>query len=223
LKDNTMKRHKNTLDLDLDLLHADPLAASGEPTSLDDWLSPADATGPQPLDEVQRQLVSEHYQTAYQIAWRFARHHLTDVPVEELISEALFALTYAAGLFDPARGVPFRMYAAIVIRHRLIRVGIVWRRHERTNLASGECDPIEQEPFRPEEEIDTPFADSVCAKLRGTLPQRWYNVLWLHCTEGLTLEEIGDQLGVSKQRAQKIITQAMIRARAQVDGWGSVC
>lgn len=214
-----MRHHNKPPEL-LESRQADPLPVPGPLSTTDDWLPPTDTTGPRPLDVAQQALVEAHMSLAYRLAWRYARVAFRDCPTDELVAEAAFALTYAAALFDPARMVPFELYAAMVIRHRLIHVGNQWRRasfgHTSTECAPPVADPYTTEP-------DASDTHALCRRVRATLPRRWYDMLWLHCTEGLTLEEIGARLGVSKQRAQKIIAKAMHRVRSQIDGWGSVC
>src|SRR5262245_56648089 len=60
-----------------------------------------------PLDAAAQEQVKKHSWLAYQLAWRFARNRARDMPADELIAEALYALTYAAGLFEEDRGIEF--------------------------------------------------------------------------------------------------------------------
>ena len=76
---------------------------------------------PRPLDAAARARAETAAWVAYRVAWRFARRHARDVPVDELIAEALFALTYAASQYRESRGVPFEGYAHMVIRHWLMQ------------------------------------------------------------------------------------------------------
>src|SRR5262245_11288173 len=80
-----------------------------------------------PLDPVAQARVEEAVPLAYRLAWRMHRQHARDVPVDELIAEALYALTYAAAMFDEARQVPFEPYAVLTIRHRLAHFVRSWR------------------------------------------------------------------------------------------------
>src|SRR5918994_440129 len=64
-----------------------------------------------------RRRVETYRLLACRVAWRFARRNARDVPTDELVAEALYALTYAAGLYDANRDVPFGAYASRVIRH----------------------------------------------------------------------------------------------------------
>lgn len=213
----------------LEMLHADPLAASSAPSALavsplpEQW-SPADTTGPRPLDHQRQQWVVEHVTLSYRLAWRFARQRGRMLPADELIAEALFALTYAASMYQPQREVPFRIYATLVIRHRLIQMSLAWQRRQ---CVAHRTVSVELVPSALHTTDTTPYGTfdetlRLCAQVRQSLPEHWYEILWLYCTEGLTMEAIGQRLNVSKQRAQRIVAKAITRARTHVDGWGSV-
>src|SRR5947209_4346348 len=84
-----------------------------------------------PLDPDGQALVEAFRTLAYRLGWYFARARATDVPPDELIAEAFYALTYAAGMFRQAKGVPFGAYATMVIRHRLTKAILSWRKARR--------------------------------------------------------------------------------------------
>ena len=89
-----------------------------------------------------------------------------DVPADELISEALFGLTYAAGRYDEDRHVPFGAYANMVIRHRLIQTVIRWRDKRFAPLpdwseSSGE--PWEAADYRPAPDLCAAPRPASCA------------------------------------------------------------
>jgi RNA polymerase sigma factor (sigma-70 family) len=48
------------------------------------------------------------------------------------------------------------------------------------------------------------------------LPPKSAEVLLLHRRDGFSLEEIGDQLGISRLRAKKYLRKALIHCRGQV-------
>src|SRR2546430_2338870 len=51
------------------------------------------------------------------------------------------------------------------------------------------------------------------------LPPRWYSVLSLHYVKGLSFEEVGKQLGMSRERARQILRKAAKRAREVFPEW----
>jgi RNA polymerase sigma factor (sigma-70 family) len=162
---------------------------------------------------------------AYRLAWRTHRQHARDVPVDELIAEALYGLTYAAGLFDQTRRVPFVAYAALVLRHRLTHFVRAWRR------AAARVGPYPGQAY----EDDTPWeaaddnpdpdpvnglaAREMCDRVRRVLPRQWYAVLRLYHAEGRTCQQIGRKFGVSRQRIQQVLIAATERARLSFPEW----
>jgi RNA polymerase sigma factor (sigma-70 family) len=179
-------------------------------------------TAAKPLDDAGRALVEEHRLIAYRMAWKFARHSARDIPVEELIAEALYALTYAAGLFDRKRGVPFPAYAVMVIKHRLIHVILGWRRAKRVGPLPRVCESeAELEPAnRPGPDIPTSTAtQEMCDRIREVLPSSWFDALQLCYGEDYTFEEIGDHMGISRQRAQQLVVRARRRLQQFFPDW----
>jgi RNA polymerase sigma factor (sigma-70 family) len=174
-----------------------------------------------PLDSTSQARAAEYTRIAYQLAWKFARRHARDVPAEELVSEALYALTYAAGLFDEAREVPFGAYATMVIKHRLIQAITNWRRLKvcpTPLMFDGELEREAQR--RPVADVsDRSVTDEMCERVRNVLPRRWYDILHLYHGEGYTLEEIGDRLGVSRQRVGQLVGRAEDRLKRVFPEW----
>lgn len=177
-----------------------------------------------PLDEAGQKRVEEHTWLAYQLAWRFARRNARDLPADELISEALYGLTYASGLFKEERGVPFGAYARIVIRHRLIQLTLSWRRNRRAcqfPTIATPAGPIEVEAE------DRPAPDQcagaavkeMCDRVREILPARLYDVLRLYHGEGYTLEEVGTRLGITRQRVTQLVNIARNQVRLRFPEW----
>ena len=172
---------------------------------------------PRPLDVPAQERAVAYTHLAYQLAWWFARNTARDVPADELISEALFGLTYAAGRYDEDRHVPFVAYAKMVIRHRLIQAVIRWRDKRFAPLpdwSESTGEPWEPADYRPTPDLCARVAASeLCDRVRRSMPSRWYKALHLYYGEGLTLEEVGSRLGVSRQRIGQLIIKAEQQAR----------
>lgn len=169
-----------------------------------------------PLDPGGQARVEACTPLAYRLAWRYARQQARDVPPDELIAEALYGLTYAAGMFDEARRVPFAAYAALVIRHRLMQLVRTWRRARRAVSypvgSSYDDAPWEAADDRPAPDlVSGASAREVCERVRRVLPARWYKILRLRYAEGWTYGEIGDYLGVSRQWVPHLIEKATRR------------
>jgi RNA polymerase sigma factor (sigma-70 family) len=185
---------------------------------------PRPASRARPLDPVGRARVEAFAPLAYRLAWYYARQRARDVPADELIAEALYGLTYAAGMFDDRRRVPFPAYAVLVIRHRLGLLIRTWRRARRAGPypagTAYDGAPWEAADDRPKPELVAgASARDLCDRVRRVLPARWYTVLRLRHAEGWTFQEIGDHLGVSRQFIQQVVEKATVRVRRHFPDW----
>jgi RNA polymerase sigma factor (sigma-70 family) len=176
------------------------------------------------LDADGQKLVQHFSPLAYQLALTFVRHKSCDVPAEELISEALYALTCAAAQFDEGRGVPFEAYARLVIRHRLGRVVVSWRRARRVRplpVRRDSKDPTWETEDRqpPPDQCARSAAREFCEQVRQILPARWYDALRLHHAEGHSLAQVARRLGITHVRARQLIIKAREQARRCLPEW----
>lgn len=177
-----------------------------------------------PLNAAGQERVEAHTWLAYQLAWQFARRRPVDLPVDELIAEAFYGLTYASALFKEEFGVPFGAYARIAIRHRLIQRIISWRRLRRASqipLLSTPTGPLELETEeRPRPDLcSSTAAKEMCERVREVLPARLYEALRLYHGEGYTLEEIGSRLGITRQRVRQLFNIARDQVRQCFPEW----
>jgi len=179
-------------------------------------LDPPDAFVCRPLDLAARVRAESFAPLAYSLAWKFARYAARDVPAEELISEALFALTNAAGQFDETRGVPFPAYAALAIRRRLIASVVTWRRGQWVRTLSDRLPDADWESADPGAGA---AAREMCERVREILPARWYAALRLYHAEGCSMEEIGARLGISRERVRQLVRKATRLARQHFPEW----
>jgi RNA polymerase sigma factor (sigma-70 family) len=166
--------------------------------------------------------VAEFTSLAYRLAWYFARSRATDVPVDELIGEAFYGLTYAAGMFRASKRVPFGAYATMVIRHRLMQAIRTWRRDRWAGPFPTGTDEYAWEAPDPKPAPDLAAraaACEMCERVRRVLPAQMYAVLRLYHGEGRTLEEIGTVYGVTRQRIRQILAKATARARRHFPEW----
>jgi RNA polymerase sigma factor (sigma-70 family) len=176
------------------------------------------------LDVAGQERVEECMALAYRLAWRFARN-ARDVPMDELIGEALYGLTYASGLFDAARAVPFAAYATLVVRHRLIQAILSWRRAKRAvpypvRIEAGDDAPWEPEDDRPAPDlVAQASAREMCDRIRRVLPANLYAILRFYYIEGYTFEEIGRHYGWTRQRIQQLLNKAIAKARRAFPDW----
>jgi RNA polymerase sigma factor (sigma-70 family) len=180
-----------------------------------------------PLDAAAQEQVRRYCWLAYQLAWRFARNQARDMPADELIAEALYGLTYAAGLYQEERGLAFGAYARLVIRHRLTQCTMHWRRARRARsfpIVAGTEGPIEWEAedcSGPDACADS-AASEMCHRVRAVLSDRLYNVLCLRHAEGRTLTEIASRMGISRQRVRQLMMMARNQVRQCFPHWTSL-
>jgi RNA polymerase sigma factor (sigma-70 family) len=203
-------------------IHAPGRTPPGQPPSAP---PPPQEVGKPPagLDAAGRQRLHDYLDLADCLARTQFRRCGRKVPLDELAGEARLALVYAAGLFDEGRGVPFGAYVTMVVRHWLVQAVTRWRRRGRldhvcfTELSSPDA-ADERSPFDPpcprgqnpaQEAADREVVDRV----RRSMPPRWFALLRLYFVEEHTLEEIGVQIGVSRERVRQLLAKALRRAR----------
>jgi RNA polymerase sigma factor (sigma-70 family) len=149
------------------------------------------------------------------------------VPQDELLSEAHLGLLDAANRFDQTRGVPLAAYVTMIVQQRLRRAVQRWQRRQALQVCFTDMDGLDRaantsvldpvDPCMPEPDGATAVEEAL-ERLRRVLPERWYAVLRLHYVEGHTLEDIGREMGVSRQRVRQIIDKAMEQARRLCPG-----
>jgi RNA polymerase sigma factor (sigma-70 family) len=54
--------------------------------------------------------------------------------------------------------------------------------------------------------------------IRRTMPRRWFTLLQMYFVEEHTLEEIGNRVGVSRERVRQLLNRALARARRHWEG-----
>jgi RNA polymerase sigma factor (sigma-70 family) len=175
------------------------------------------------LDETARERAQAHLDLADALAWRQYQRCARTVPLEELQGEARLALVYAASLYDAEKGVPFGAYITMVVRHRLVQAVSLWRRGGRldhirlTDLRAHNSEEDGQafEPVCPhhrEAEEDAALQELV-DRIRRIMPDRWFLLLELYFVREYTLEEIGEQFHISRERVRQLLAKAVSRAR----------
>jgi RNA polymerase sigma factor (sigma-70 family) len=143
---------------------------------------------------------------------------------EDLLTTALLGLWDACRWYDPARGL-FCAYARRAIRRRLFRTLEDARMRETSlsldallypgsdaplldSLASPEPEPWEQVARKAEQER--------VRTLLNRLPDRTANAVRLWA-QGFSPSEIGQQLGISRQRAHQLPREAAAKLRCMLE------
>lgn len=142
---------------------------------------------------------------------------------DDIVQEGCFGLMRAVSSFDPARGVRFGTYAVMCIRSRL------WTFFQKHNgqapqTSLDECDGEERSLYETLTDDENPgeklegaqLSHEVRTRIEGlSLTAReaeLVNLRWLSGNE-LTLREVGEELGFSRQYAKQVEDRAMLKLR----------
>ena len=152
-----------------------------------------------------------------------ARKYVSDVlEFDELFSEASVILLKAIDLFDPERGFRFSTYyinAAMRHLHKVAR-----QRSSRTlDVFAAESDLLAQLATISTDELE--LEEEILARSQfrqraeQALSHRHFAVIAMRCgfdgAEGHSFAAIGDDLGVSKERARQLFNEAIDRLREE--------
>lgn len=156
------------------------------------------------LDETRQTLVTNNVRLAYYYAWKVYRRSYS-VPADDLKAEAAFALAIAAATYNDSLGVPFKMYAILLIRRRLRGVVKKWRAWGHTphfqlddEFAWDKDAKLDSEP-----EIDR---DEDYRRVRRYLHAEQFNLLQERYVEGACVEQMAMRRGITPARVyQKLI------------------
>ena len=151
----------------------------------------------------------------YSMINRFVTWHLDE---DDVLSEGMYALTRAVDRFDPSKGFRFSTYACNVIWKSLKRLG---QRVGRYRLLFPVNNDVSLE--QPEQMPD-PHTELYVERLNHILDQNLGNLTDLESkvltqrflNDGesrLTLRQIGDAIGLSKERVRQIQNNALGKLR----------
>lgn len=128
--------------------------------------------------------------------------------LDDLVGELSLGIVRAARTFDPGRGCHFKTHAYWQMR----RAAVEWLRTAQPPFARLSVDPAGPDPFGPiddREEISVAIR-SLNARQRRVIEMRFY--------EDKTLDEVGAELGVVRERARQIEARALARMRRRLKG-----
>lgn len=150
------------------------------------------------------------------------RLRLGDANPEDVISDGLLALARAVERFDPWRGIRFSTYACNLIVRDLINVAKRAGRYRRM-FPYQHDDSFERPQSSPDARTDlcVERLQRVLAKnLAGLTELEWSIIGQRFPTDRpkrLTLQQIGDAIGVSKERVRQIQKKALSKLREVLD------
>lgn len=152
----------------------------------------------------------------YTIMERFGRR---EVDWEEQRSEAMLALMRAVEGFDPWRGIRFSTYAWHAILRSLIQLERQTKRYRLLFPVQHEAmfERPESEEFEPSRRADADRIARILRENRGELTDRESIILdWrfpMDGSPGMTLGEVGEAIGLSKERVRQIQNSALTKLR----------
>jgi RNA polymerase sigma factor (sigma-70 family) len=173
----------------------------------------------QMLEAEPKEATLENYRNlAVSIAKKYARLERQDVESSDALADAMSALWSATLSFDPDRGVKFITYAHHAILNA-VRRGYRFRRGMKvvdgryvavfsgSDTMPDRCEE-DQELVRVQEHDETSFDFSKVSCHFESLCEKDWQVINLRL-QGLTLQVIGDQMGITKERARQIYQRAL--------------
>lgn len=180
----------------------------------------ADAAG-RMIEHTREVLVESNLRLAAAAARKYANERLS---FDELFSDATMILLKTIDLFDPDRGFRFSTYFVNAAMRHLHKV--------RNRASNVRIDLLSAEPEYFSQLAETPSVDETehdeeqvlggrfNVQAKKVLPERHYFVMARRCgldgTDGkVSFESIGNELGVSKERARQLFNEAVDRLRSE--------
>lgn len=190
-------------------------------------------TNNKPLTAAQRRLCEENIALVY-FALRGVRYDRKDEALrEELVSEGMVGLIRAARGFDPSLGFKFSTYAQASAfkmmwqysRRRMSDRCGMRAQGRRSEDEFGSRRPTRVEEFtelsrvksdRDPDRMEPMDVTALLALAQSGLNARQRKVLRRRFCDGLTLAEVGREIGVGKERVRQIQEKALRRCRWQL-------
>jgi RNA polymerase sigma factor (sigma-70 family) len=143
-----------------------------------------------------------------------------DIPYEEALQAGRIGLWHAIEGYDPTRGTTFSTYAWVAICRQ------VHRRAEELSRDREVCSPG-MPAWRvmpdPTEEVERGLAEGLLYDLVGQLPPRLRQVIvgryGLGEQSPRTLQELGRELGLSRERVRQLQQEALAWLRHPAHSW----
>jgi RNA polymerase sigma factor (sigma-70 family) len=173
-------------------------------------------------EALRQRIITSNLRLVVSIARKYANGHLN---LFDLISEGNVTLIRAVEKFDYARGFKFSTYAYWAIMRNYARSNSNRRVHEARYVTGqdGLLHAVADTSEPVESEMDRAHVVSVLKKGMKTLTQRERSVVMLHfglfgAESPLTLSQIGDMLGISRERVRQIERAALDKLRVSLGG-----
>ncbi|WP_166830786.1 sigma-70 family RNA polymerase sigma factor [Thalassoroseus pseudoceratinae] len=167
--------------------------------------------------EIRNVIVESNLRLAVAMAQPFADAEDT---LEELVADATLPLIRAVELFDVSRGLCFSTYASHTLRNHYRRVGKRQTRLARRQTQGEwhQFDAVPEDRVLPaEQEQRAQACRRLAREMLTTLPERDQSILksrfGLNTPSPQTFSEVGESIGLSKERARVLTHRALERLR----------
>lgn len=158
-------------------------------------------------------LVEENIGLVHKWARRYYRYAQTipTVDYEDIFLEGVYGLLKAIDKYKPQKG-SFSTYATIWIKQSIRR----FLQKEKAQLKGRGYLPVQDEDEEQmtledvslEEPVPSPDIEELERKIEyANIPQRSKDILKMYFLEGLSLREIGEKIGLSKERVRQLIKE----------------
>lgn len=156
------------------------------------------------------------------------RTRMSDVDFGELVSEGNMALLRAVEKFDAARGFKFSTYACRAILKAFSRIALKTSRYraafpaefdpsmEKSNYQETRRDDIEQDAV---EELQRIIGENraLLSEVERTVIEARFAINRGQDASAMTLEEVGQVIGVTKERVRQIQNKALEKLRLTIE------
>lgn len=171
----------------------------------------------QRADEIRNVIVESNMRLAVAMAQPFAD---SEDALEELVADVTLPLIRAVELFDVSRGLCFSTYASHTLRNHYLRFGKRQTRQARRQI-QGDWQQFatvpEERPLESEQEQHVATCRRLTREMLTTLSEREQCILksrfGLNTPSPQTFSEVGETIGLSKERARVLTHRAIDRLR----------
>jgi len=137
-----------------------------------------------------------------------AKYNKLGVPHEDLEQEGMIGLLEAADKFDESKGAKFSTYATFWIKKYILKAV------EKEKKSTYKTSTLNEEITEDKSNNDAK-PNNTKLKFPSGMPEAEKLVIKLLYVDQLTLKEISEQLGVSRERVRQLKEKALRRMRAE--------
>jgi RNA polymerase primary sigma factor len=138
-----------------------------------------------------------------------AKYNKLGVPHEDLEQEGMIGLLEAADKYDESKGAKFSTYATFWIKKRILEAV---EKEKKANFKS----VVLNESLTKDKTDSSQLPDLKTLEFSEGMPEVEKIVIRMLFQNQLTLKEISDQLGISRERVRQLKEKALRRMRVEI-------